>query len=211
MLTSGSLESAGTHGNEYTGVYVLKWLEAQRDNLEGVYPSLKIATLLANPKAHAENRRFVDDDLNRMFSRECLSDYSLVGYECDRAKAIERQLGPKGASASVDCCIDLHTTTANMGCTLIVNSYSALGLRSAAYVSEHWDDACRAEVAAATAALEGQLPPSPHPLRVYLHDTTQERAPYLSSVAREGITIEVGPTAQGRVATRKRCHQQRPQ
>ena len=45
--------SGGTHGNEYTGVYVLERLAHRKAELRQKYPSLQIETLFANPKAHA--------------------------------------------------------------------------------------------------------------------------------------------------------------
>ena len=45
--------SGGTHGNEYSGVYVLRRLETAADALAARYPSLQVETLLANPAAHA--------------------------------------------------------------------------------------------------------------------------------------------------------------
>ena len=178
----------GTHGNEYTGVYVIQQLEPQLEALRLRHPSLRVETLLANPKAFYDNRRFVDDDLNRQFSRSRLGQEVKADapYEVHRARDVVELLGPKGPKALCDMCIDLHTTTANMGCTLIVNSYCALALRVAAYLQSVWEH----DVA-------GSSTPSSHPLRVYVHDVTQEEAPYLSSVAQAGITIEVGPTPQG--------------
>lgn len=173
----------GTHGNEFTGVYVIEQLQPEK--LQRDYPSLKVETLLANPRAHAASTRFVDDDLNRQFVLGARAD---GGYETERAKEIEEAIGPKGSSTAAEMVIDLHTTTANMGTTIIVNSYSHLAVRAAAYLTQEWDT-CEADGDAETA--------STHPLRVYLHDVTHEAAPYLCSVGKAGITIEVGPTPQG--------------
>ena len=52
----------GTHGNEFTGIYVVEQMEARRGEYERAYPSLRMETLVANPKAYAANRRFVDDE-----------------------------------------------------------------------------------------------------------------------------------------------------
>jgi succinylglutamate desuccinylase len=203
----------GTHGNEFSGCFVLERLNMFHKTIEERYPTLLVETLLANPKAHAMNLRFVDDDLNRMFSRDALNNLATRGYEPSRAQAIERALGPKGPRASADCVIDLHTTTSNMGCTLIVNSYSALALRATAFVIEHWSDGyggsgeeCPASrgpsdtcssSAGRLAWTSSECCEPLHPLRVYLHESTQDEAPYLSSCGRDGITIEVGPTPNG--------------
>ena len=64
--------AGGTHGNEYTGVYVLDRLAQQKDQLKRDYPSLSVEPILANPVAHKANRRFVDNDLNRCSLRSTL-------------------------------------------------------------------------------------------------------------------------------------------
>ena len=89
--------SGGTHGNEYTGVYVIERLGIKAAELATRYPSLAIETLLANPLAHEHNRRFMDQDHNRMFTLERLSDLTQAGHEPSRARAIAADLGPKGA------------------------------------------------------------------------------------------------------------------
>lgn len=180
--------AAGTHGNEYTGVWVARRLEASD---LARYPSLRVETLVANPRAHAENRRFVDHDLNRQFATASLAATDAPGYEPRRAKEISAALGPKGAWAgeagdgvACDVLIDLHTTTANMGCTIIVPDYCAHALACAAYIAGRWADA--ADVAAA------------FPLRVLIEQGfSHADSPYLASVARQGMEIEVGPTPQG--------------
>lgn len=138
-----------------------KMEEDNNINVFEKFPSLDIDTLLANPVAHMENKRFIDVDLNREFSMEKLQkvspiDEEAIGEECDlrnefcsdgnvdaaemlsqlpheaiRAREIESLLGPKfttdsssGDDAAHDdpnvcVVIDLHTTTANMGISLI--------------------------------------------------------------------------------------------
>ena len=56
--------SGGTHGNEFGGVAVLQRLRHRSEEISALYPSLDVETMLTNPRAHAGNRRFVDDDLN---------------------------------------------------------------------------------------------------------------------------------------------------
>ena len=118
LIASGStprriIVSGATHGNEYTGPYVLERLSSRRAELASLYPSLDVQTLIANPKAFTENKRFLDADLNRQFTAEALADIGAPGYEPNRAKVISTSLGP-----TTDLCIALHTTTANMGCAL---------------------------------------------------------------------------------------------
>ena len=183
----------GTHGNEYTGVFVLEQIvQPRRAAFARAYPSLAIETLLSNPRAYEGNRRFIHEDLNRQFIEDKLvntSDFH-TSYELHRAREINAALGPKGQEASADFIIDLHSTTSNMGITIIVNSYCTIALRAAAFLTSAWaDEKCDDH--------DDSLPASSHALRVYLHDVTQRDAPYLNSVSKGGITIEVGPTPQG--------------
>ena len=43
-------------------------------------------------------------------------------YEVRRAQEINRIFGPKGSPEAYDVIFDLHNTTSNMGCTLILES-----------------------------------------------------------------------------------------
>jgi aspartoacylase len=91
----------GTHGNEYTGVWCIKALDRAAESLSALYPSLRISTLLANPEAYRQNKRFVDEDLNRQFSENNLMLRSMDGdnlprtVESLRAHEINEMLGPK--------------------------------------------------------------------------------------------------------------------
>ena len=60
----------GTHGNELTGPHLLRRWEQFPE--EVTRSSFMTRLFLGNPKAFEENRRFIDDDLNRSFGREVL-------------------------------------------------------------------------------------------------------------------------------------------
>jgi len=175
----------GTHGNEYTGVWCIKSLEATRHvALEVPYPSLEVTTLLGNPEAHMMNRRFVDTDLNREFSGEKLlgsEEAPPETVESLRAKEVDAILGPKFEpdGEGADVVIDLHSTTSNMGTTVIIPEGDALMAQAAAYVLHK----CGREEGGA---------------RVLLHTIpNREDRPNLSSAGRHGFTVEVGPVPQG--------------
>jgi len=123
----------GTHGNELTGVYLIKKFEQFPELLHR--SSFEAMTLLANPEAVVLNRRYVDRDLNRCFADEDLANPALMSYEDRRAKAIAAQLKPEN-QPDVDVIIDLHSTTANMGLTILPSSKQPFNLRLAAYLSE---------------------------------------------------------------------------
>ncbi len=161
----------GTHGNELTGVYLIKKFEQFPELLHR--SSFEAMTLLANPEAVVLNRRYVDRDLNRCFADEDLANPALMSYEDRRAKAIAAQLKPEN-QPDVDVIIDLHSTTANMGLTILPSSKQPFNLRLAAYLSE--------------------LDPA---VRVCCGVQCSQDTPMLRSLAPLGCTLEVGAIAQG--------------
>jgi succinylglutamate desuccinylase len=174
----------GTHGNEYTGVWCIKALDKTADKLRQQYPSLEISTLLANPQAFVENKRFIQQDLNRQFSHELLHGVEKDGLpetvESLRAQEVNEILGPKFAEThSTDVVVDLHSTTSNMGLTVIIPEGDSLMAQAAAYVLFK----CGGEKNDVRALMHS------HPSR--------ESRPNLSSASRHGFTIEVGPVPQG--------------
>ncbi|SMY35064.1 aspartoacylase [Photobacterium andalusiense] len=160
----------GTHGNEFSGIYLLrKWQQSAalaRD-------SFSVETVFANPKAHNDNKRYVDHDLNRQFSLADLANNELASYEQSRAKAINQQIGPKG-DAKVDFIIDLHNTTSNMGPSLILLQSDRFNRQLGAYVKMHMPNAV-----------------------IVLEDhTSVEQHHFLSSIAPQGVIVEIGPQPQ---------------
>jgi succinylglutamate desuccinylase len=169
----------GTHGDEYTGVWCIKHLDANPALLTQ-YTTLDVQTLLGNPKAHLQNRRFVDDDLNRQFAGDKLAADHDGSHEALRAREIDALLGPKLGSPKTDLVIDLHSTTSNMGITLIVPESDVLMTQAAAYVL--WK--CGTLYGDHTQILMHPLP-------------DRHARPNLGSTANHALTIEVGPVPQG--------------
>jgi succinylglutamate desuccinylase len=177
----------GTHGNEYTGVWCIKSLgkrlsSESPNQANANFPSLDIKTLLANPIAHLQNKRFVDQDLNRQFSYKALIESDSNCLEARRAREINQLLGPKQFDddenkKNDNVVIDLHTTTTNMGTTLIVGEGDPLMTQCAAYIIEKCgeDDVC---------------------VLMHTHESQKTR-PHLSSIANHALSIEVGPVPQG--------------
>ncbi len=161
----------GTHGNEWTGVYLIQKFQQYPELVQR--SSFETLSLIANPQAVAVNRRYVDRDLNRCFDRHDLANQELVGYENNLAKEIAARLGANGTEP-VDAIIDLHSTTANMGATIIPISRSPVNLRLASHLSD--------------------LNPT---VRIYLGIHSEQDSPMLRSLAPLGCTVEVGPIAQG--------------
>ncbi|WP_419533296.1 aspartoacylase [Endozoicomonas sp.] len=154
----------GTHGNEYIGPYFIRKAEQAgtfQDN------AIEVSTLLANPEAFAQARRFIDQDLNRSFSSDILSG-TQDQHEYQRAREISRHFSQDKLSQHF--IIDLHSTTANMGITLIVRNNEPLNLRAAAYVQKNMPEA-----------------------HILLSDMDRVQHQSLNSISRFGIVIEVGP------------------
>lgn len=160
----------GTHGNEWIGAYLVKKLE---QHPEQVYrPSFETVTLLANPAAFAQGRRYIDQDLNRAFHPEALRDLTRSAYESTRAREIVQTFGSKGTTP-ISLLIDLHSTTANMGLTIIVDDHP-FNLRLAAYLNS--------------------MNPA---VRIYCLARSPQSGRSLPSICPLGCTIEVGAVAQG--------------
>lgn len=164
--------TGGTHGNELTGVHLLKhWRETPT---EVTRKNFSTELHLTNPKANKANRRYIDQDLNRQFNIDDLNNAELTGYEHSRAKVINTLLGPK-QSPRVDFIIDLHTTTANMGMSLIFNTEDPLVVGMAFYVQD-------------------QMPGS----TLFFDPVDRLEDTFLTSTARHnGFLIEVGAVPQG--------------
>lgn len=161
----------GTHGNEFSGIYLLRKWQQLPDAISR--SSFSVETVFANPKAFDENKRYLDCDLNRQFGFEDLNNTELANYEQSRAKAINYQLGPKG-DAKTDFIIDLHNTTSNMGPSLILLQSDTFNRKMAAYVKSKMPDA--------VVVLEDQV--------------SVEEHYFLSSISAQGVIVEVGPQPQ---------------
>ncbi|MGF1478629.1 MAG: aspartoacylase [Cyanophyceae cyanobacterium] len=162
----------GTHGAELTGAYLVKKFErfphlVKRSSFETV-------TLLANPRAFKAGTRYIHKDLNRSFSLEDLNNTNLSTYEDLRAKEIYGLL-VNNEKSKVDFIIDLHSTTANMGLTVILGKLwkEPLILNLAAYLTD-----------------VNSL------VKLFNWSNTQNNS-FLRSICPRNIAIEVGSIAHG--------------
>ena len=161
----------GTHGNEFTGAYLIQKFAQFPDLI--TRPSFETVALLANPNAFALGRRYVEKDLNRCFLKQDLQDPTLSSYEELQAKSIQNRLASTVDKA--DFILDFHSTTANMGLTIILVNSHPLNLKLAAYLR--------------------QINPL---VRVYRCSfKSVEENPFVNSLCELGFAIEVGPIAQG--------------
>ena len=148
----------GTHGNEWTGIYAIK---KYADVLSKEFPELDIHFIHANPEGFRVNKRFKDEDLNRAF--QFLHEDRPDSYEHHRAKELKVLITKEPCFV-----LDLHTTTSNMGNTVILCHNQPLNFYVASALAKNLPD-CRVIL-------------SPDPNRKYL-----------ASQSEFGMMIEVGP------------------
>lgn len=161
----------GTHGNEFTGIYLIKKWQKYPEQLQRA--TFATVPIWANPAAFAATRRYVDTDLNRCFCPEVLQQSELSGYEVARSRELHQTL-KADAATRVDFLLDLHSTTANMGLTLILVNHHPFNLQLAAYL-------CRVNPA----------------VRVYSAYQPGQSLAFLNTLCELGFAIEVGAIAQG--------------
>ncbi len=152
----------GTHGNEWTGVYAIK---KYGEKLRLQFPTLDLHFVHANPEAFLINKRFKDEDLNRAF--QYLHE--------DRPNSYEHQLAhtyKKMVDEEVCFVVDLHTTTSNMGNTIIISHPQPLNFQMASILSKQLKDT-----------------------RIILSPDPNKK--YLASQSEFGMMIEVGPVSNG--------------
>ncbi|CAJ1407620.1 unnamed protein product [Effrenium voratum] len=166
----------GTHGNELSGVYLVRSL---MEHPLTHYDSLSLECLIGNPRAVDVCQRFVDTDLNRCFSKSALQSGASAAYEPRRAQEIDATLGPRFSEEACDLCIDLHNTTSNFGCGIIITNTSSPNL--------HWklQLCCHLQ----------SLRPDVHVVFDCVGDCAEE--PFLPLLAKNDLTFEVGPQAHG--------------
>ena len=163
----------GTHGNELLGVQLIGMLEQRPE--ETSRPSFESVCVLANPEAVRRNTRYVTTDLNRCFSAEALAAEVGDSVEARRAQELDALLGPKAGDApQCDLCLDLHTTTSKMGTCLMMAREDALAIELAAH-------------------LQRKLPST----RIVFWAKPRMEQPTLPTIARSGMTVEVGGLPQG--------------
>lgn len=167
--------TGGTHGNELSGVYIVR--EMQKQTVGQDVGSVSISPILSNPPAIDACRRYIDKDLNRCFT-EALLNTPLTdsSYELRRAHELNSLIGPKGSDQAMDLVCDLHNTTSNMGLCCIFDNFSQIPLYIFKYIQKEMPSA---------------------PVRVIGVDVSKSEAYSLDSVAKHGFSIEVGPQPHG--------------
>ncbi|MBE7386230.1 MAG: aspartoacylase [Leptolyngbya sp. SIO1E4] len=164
----------GVHGNELTGACLVKKFQQMPVLVQR--PSFETLLLLGNPRALQVRQRYVEADLNRCFSQAILNSPTADSYEASQAKSLHQMLGGKGSVGDqpADFILDLHSSTANMGFTLILVNEHPHNLKLAAYLT----------------ALNARV-------RIYRWTSPGKENAFLNSLCEFGFALEVGPIAQG--------------
>ncbi|UXE59888.1 MAG: aspartoacylase [Woronichinia naegeliana WA131] len=158
----------GIHGNELTGLYLIKKFLKQPHLLDrNTFTALAIT---GNPKAIEACTRFIDKDLNRCFDIESLESVDETIYEQQRAKEIKDII----TSNNVDFILDIHSTTSDVGLSFILINDHPFNLGLAAFISQ-----TKPEV------------------RICSFFEKDQPTSFLNSLSPLGFAIEVGAIAQG--------------
>ena len=167
--------SGGTHGNELTGVQLIKKWTTNPELCKNKVPDVQVDLLMVNPAAVAIVRRYVDHDLNRSFANHMLtgSTQSLC-VEWNRAQELNGTYGPKGDSTKTDLILDIHNTESNMGICLILSTKDPFTTRASAQIAHEF--------------------PNVH---IYYQPEERGTSPYFGTLARADVCIEVGPQSHG--------------
>lgn len=156
----------GTHGNELLGIHLLKKWETKPPLTP---EQIELNWHFGNPQAIQAVRRYIETDLNRCFATP---PEEQVTYEHHRAQELKNQ----HSDTPPELLIDLHSTTANMGISLILSRQNALEHPKLCQVLSHL---------------------SHHHPNVYILNQPKDPNPYLPSMGLCDLTIEVGPLAHG--------------
>ena len=172
--------SGGTHGNERTGVFLVKkWMEHPAC-YENLCKGARVELVLANPEAVRLNRRYFDFDMNRAFSQTCLdASVEPQQYEFRRARELNRLYGPKGPATKTDLLLDIHNTGANMGFCLILSARDPFTMRASAVLTQEFENAW-----------------------IYYQPEERPASPYFGTVAKADVCIEIGPQQHGTLDAR---------
>ena len=103
---------SGTHGNEINPVWAVNQFSKKKKTFD---KNIEYKFIIGNPLACERGARYIDNDLNRSFTSS--QDNSI--YEINRANFLVEKFGING-SDPCDIAIDLHTTTANMGTSIVM-------------------------------------------------------------------------------------------
>ena len=157
---------SGTHGNEINPIWAVNQFSKHYKITDN---DIEYKFIIGNPLAFERGIRYVDTDLNRSF--DFRNNLDKTNYEIDRANFLVKNFGIN-SSEPCQIAIDLHTTTANMGTSIVM-----YGRRN--------KDFCLA------ALLQYKFG-----LPIYLHENDKNQNGFLVEAWPCGVVIEIGSVAQ---------------
>ena len=169
MTVQRILIVSGTHGNEINPIWAVKQFNRVENSLNH---GIEYEYIIGNPVAYEKGCRYIDDDLNRSFKEiKNRNQDNNSAYEINRANYLVDQFGIHG-SKPCQIAIDLHTTTANMGTSIVM-------------YGRRFKDFCLA------ALLQNKFG-----LPIYLHEKDKAQTGFLVEAWPCGLVIEIGAVAQ---------------
>ncbi len=159
----------GTHGNEVNAPWLIENWEANL-NLINTY-GVNFSTVIGNPNARNQNKRYIDRDLNRCFHNDLLNNELLHDFEIHRARDLLRDLGPHSSNPN-HLVIDCHSTTSSMGSSLVIYGRRPADLALASLIQAKLG------------------------LPIYLHEGDASQHGFLVESWPCGLVLEIGPVAQ---------------
>ena len=169
MTVQRILIVSGTHGNEINPIWAVKQFNRVENSLNH---GIEYEYIIGNPVAYEKRCRYIDDDLNRSFKEiKNRNQDNNSAYEINRANYLVDQFGIHG-SKPCQIAIDLHTTTANMGTSIVM-------------YGRRFKDFCLA------ALLQNKFG-----LPIYLHEKDKAQTGFLVEAWPCGLVIEIGAVAQ---------------
>ena len=158
---------SGTHGNEINPVWAVNQFSQKKKTIE---KDIEYKYIIGNPLAVERGCRYIDNDLNRSFN-SIKKNFDSSIYEFNRANFLFEKFGCDG-SDPCDIAIDLHTTTANMGTSIVM-------------YGRRIKDFCLA------ALLQHKFG-----LPIYLHEKDLKQTGFLVEAWPCGLVLEIGSVAQ---------------
>ncbi len=160
---------SGTHGNEINPIWAVKQFNIEENSLNH---GIEYEYIIGNPVAYEKGCRYIDVDLNRSFKEiENFDQHKNSLYETNRANFLVDEFGIDG-SKPCQIAIDLHTTTANMGTSIVL-------------YGRRFTDFCLA------ALLQNKFG-----VPIYLHEKDKAQSGFLVEAWPCGLVIEIGAVAQ---------------
>ena len=170
MAVQRILIVSGTHGNEINPIWAVKQFNREENSLNH---GIEYEYIIGNPAAYEKGCRYIDDDLNRSFKEiKNHNQDNNSAYEVNRANFLVDQFGIHGSNKPCQIAIDLHTTTANMGTSIVM-------------YGRRFKDFCLA------ALLQNKFG-----LPIYLHEKDKVQTGFLVEAWPCGLVIEIGAVAQ---------------